>query len=180
MYLHTIAEPEASFTKEDMHAGKHTEFERKLHEDLATRTTVATQKRRVASGSEKAESKKEDEDVDGDEMVEEAETNVSEPETNSSEQENSVALDAECAALTSRADEPVQPPQCINVLQSLSQNTDDMRPVYSSHLRYSSTPSSPLPTFASLQQTHHQYTQQQSSVTNVRRLESFFESFKKF
>jgi CCR4-NOT transcription complex subunit 4 len=38
MYLHKIAEPEASFTKEDMHAGKHTEYERKLHEQLAART----------------------------------------------------------------------------------------------------------------------------------------------
>jgi len=42
MYLHKIADPEASFTPEDMHAGKHLEYERKLHEDLAARTMVSS------------------------------------------------------------------------------------------------------------------------------------------
>uniref|UniRef100_A0A7E4W4A5 RING-type domain-containing protein n=1 Tax=Panagrellus redivivus TaxID=6233 RepID=A0A7E4W4A5_PANRE len=34
MYLHEIAPPELSFTKDDMHQGKHTEYERKLLEKL--------------------------------------------------------------------------------------------------------------------------------------------------
>lgn len=34
MYLHEIAENELSFTKEDMHAGKHAEYEKKLIENL--------------------------------------------------------------------------------------------------------------------------------------------------
>lgn len=33
-------DPEASFTKEHMHAGKHQEYEKKLHEDLLVRTKV--------------------------------------------------------------------------------------------------------------------------------------------
>ena len=34
MYLHEVAEEEISFTKEDMHQGKHTEYERRLHEQM--------------------------------------------------------------------------------------------------------------------------------------------------
>ncbi|KAE9555027.1 hypothetical protein FO519_001773 [Halicephalobus sp. NKZ332] len=34
MYLHEVAPPELSFTKEDMHAGKHTEYERRLLEKV--------------------------------------------------------------------------------------------------------------------------------------------------
>jgi hypothetical protein len=34
MYLHEVAEGEISFTKEDMHQGKHTEYERRLHEQI--------------------------------------------------------------------------------------------------------------------------------------------------
>lgn len=34
MYLHEVAEDELSFTKEDMQQGKHTECERRLHEQL--------------------------------------------------------------------------------------------------------------------------------------------------
>ncbi|XP_057654985.1 GATA zinc finger domain-containing protein 14 [Diorhabda carinulata] len=38
MYLHDFGDPEASFTKEQMHAGKHQEYEKKLHENLLLRT----------------------------------------------------------------------------------------------------------------------------------------------
>lgn len=38
MYLHDFGDPEASFTKEQMHAGKHQEYEKKLHENLLSRT----------------------------------------------------------------------------------------------------------------------------------------------
>lgn len=34
MYLHDVAEEEISFTKEDMHQGKHTEYERRLYEQM--------------------------------------------------------------------------------------------------------------------------------------------------
>ncbi|KAI1717742.1 RING/Ubox like zinc-binding domain-containing protein [Ditylenchus destructor] len=34
MYLHEVADEELSFTKDDMHQGKHTECERKLHEQM--------------------------------------------------------------------------------------------------------------------------------------------------
>ncbi|XP_023019993.2 CCR4-NOT transcription complex subunit 4 isoform X1 [Leptinotarsa decemlineata] len=37
MYLHDFGDPEASFTKEQMHAGKHQEYEKKLHESLVLR-----------------------------------------------------------------------------------------------------------------------------------------------
>uniref|UniRef100_A0A183BPC7 CCR4-NOT transcription complex subunit 4 n=1 Tax=Globodera pallida TaxID=36090 RepID=A0A183BPC7_GLOPA len=36
MYLHDVAEEEISFTKEDMHQGKHTEYERRLHEQMGS------------------------------------------------------------------------------------------------------------------------------------------------
>lgn len=35
MYLHDLGDSEASFTKEEMHQGKHQEYERRLHEALA-------------------------------------------------------------------------------------------------------------------------------------------------
>ena len=35
MYLHELAEQDISFTKEDMHAGKHTDYERRLLDALA-------------------------------------------------------------------------------------------------------------------------------------------------
>uniref|UniRef100_A0AAR5PXD5 CCR4-NOT transcription complex subunit 4 n=1 Tax=Dendroctonus ponderosae TaxID=77166 RepID=A0AAR5PXD5_DENPD len=38
MYLHEYGDPEASFTREQMHLGKHQEYEKKLHEDLLART----------------------------------------------------------------------------------------------------------------------------------------------
>ena len=37
MYLHENAEPEISFTKDDMHLGKHTEYERRLIESMNSR-----------------------------------------------------------------------------------------------------------------------------------------------
>lgn len=32
MYLHSVADSEVSFTKDDMHLGRHTEYEKKLIE----------------------------------------------------------------------------------------------------------------------------------------------------
>ncbi|CAD5218476.1 unnamed protein product [Bursaphelenchus okinawaensis] len=52
MYLHEIADDEISFTKEDMHAGKHTDFERKLHEQLAERARMESIRKRVHKQSE--------------------------------------------------------------------------------------------------------------------------------
>ncbi|XP_055908925.1 putative uncharacterized protein DDB_G0271606 isoform X2 [Eupeodes corollae] len=34
MYLHELGDPEASFTKEEMHQGKHQEYEKRLHDQL--------------------------------------------------------------------------------------------------------------------------------------------------
>lgn len=34
MYLHDVADMEVSFTKDDMHLGRHNEYERKLAEQL--------------------------------------------------------------------------------------------------------------------------------------------------
>ncbi|XP_045466402.1 uncharacterized protein LOC123675156 isoform X2 [Harmonia axyridis] len=42
MYLHDFGDPEASFTKEQMHAGKHQEYEKKLHEALVSRQNTTT------------------------------------------------------------------------------------------------------------------------------------------
>lgn len=134
MYLHRIAEPEASFTKEDMHAGKHTEFEIKLHEELKARTAVATQKRRAASGStSKTDSKKQEE-------------NFSESSTNSSEQENSSSvMDSEClVAVTNIADVPIQHSSPINVLQTITNNTqmEDNQTYFTNFRPVPSSPSS--------------------------------------
>lgn len=41
MYLHDFGDPEASFTKEQMHAGKHQEYEKKLHEALLSKVAAA-------------------------------------------------------------------------------------------------------------------------------------------
>jgi hypothetical protein len=62
MYLHEVAPPELSFTKEDMHQGKHTEYEKKLLEKMAEQLEAA------AATSAKEEGTKlgpfpEDEDV---------------------------------------------------------------------------------------------------------------------
>lgn len=50
MYLHEMGDPEASFTKEQMHAGKHQEYERKLHEQLLAKT----QQQQLGNGKEQA------------------------------------------------------------------------------------------------------------------------------
>lgn len=36
MYLHEIANEELSFTRDDMHQGKHAEYERRLHQTLVS------------------------------------------------------------------------------------------------------------------------------------------------
>lgn len=41
MYLHELGDAEASFTKEEMHQGKHQEYEKRLHDALITSTTVS-------------------------------------------------------------------------------------------------------------------------------------------
>jgi CCR4-NOT transcription complex subunit 4 len=38
MYLHELGDPEASFTKEEMHQGKHQEYEKRLHDALIALT----------------------------------------------------------------------------------------------------------------------------------------------
>lgn len=38
MYLHELGDPEASFTKEEMHQGKHQEYEKRLHDALIAQT----------------------------------------------------------------------------------------------------------------------------------------------
>ncbi|KAI6233943.1 hypothetical protein M3Y99_00864300 [Aphelenchoides fujianensis] len=47
MYLHDVAEEEISFTKEDMHAGKHNDYERKLLEQLAARTQNSSKSKAI-------------------------------------------------------------------------------------------------------------------------------------
>ncbi|KAF5290119.1 hypothetical protein FQA39_LY14900 [Lamprigera yunnana] len=42
MYLHDFGDPKASFTKEQMHAGKHQEYERKLHDMLMAKMAIQT------------------------------------------------------------------------------------------------------------------------------------------
>lgn len=41
MYLHELGDPEASFTKEEMHQGKHQEYEKRLHDSLIAQTAAA-------------------------------------------------------------------------------------------------------------------------------------------
>ncbi|GAB0095266.1 myb-like protein I [Sergentomyia squamirostris] len=40
MYLHELGDSEASFTKEEMHQGKHQEYEKRLHEQLIAQTAA--------------------------------------------------------------------------------------------------------------------------------------------
>lgn len=40
MYLHDVAEEDASFTKEDMHAGRHTDYEKRLHEIMGSQIQI--------------------------------------------------------------------------------------------------------------------------------------------
>lgn len=54
MYLHEVAEEDLSFTKDDMHQGKHTEYERKLQDLLALKlqqqsAVVSTKKTNASS-----------------------------------------------------------------------------------------------------------------------------------
>lgn len=53
MYLHDFGDPEASFTKEQMHLGKHQEYEKKLHDALLNR---AVQQTAPASGQSQTSS----------------------------------------------------------------------------------------------------------------------------
>ena len=41
MYLHELGDSEASFTKEEMHQGKHQEYEKRLHDALIAATAAA-------------------------------------------------------------------------------------------------------------------------------------------
>lgn len=41
MYLHELGDLEASFTKEEMHQGKHQEYEKRLHDALISQTAAA-------------------------------------------------------------------------------------------------------------------------------------------
>lgn len=47
MYLHEIADSDISFTKEDMHMGKHAEYERKLIDTVLNRTIPQSQEKRT-------------------------------------------------------------------------------------------------------------------------------------
>ncbi|XP_063702072.1 putative uncharacterized protein DDB_G0286901 isoform X3 [Culicoides brevitarsis] len=51
MYLHELGDEEASFTKEEMHQGKHQEYEKKLHDTLI----ALTQNEELKSSAEKSE-----------------------------------------------------------------------------------------------------------------------------
>ncbi|XP_065355966.1 GATA zinc finger domain-containing protein 14 [Calliphora vicina] len=42
MYLHELGDPEASFTKEEMHQGKHQEYEKRLHDVLIASSGTST------------------------------------------------------------------------------------------------------------------------------------------
>ncbi|CAH1997107.1 unnamed protein product [Acanthoscelides obtectus] len=54
MYLHDYGDAEASFTKEQMHAGKHQEYEKKLHENFATRMNQQQQAASICDGKNSA------------------------------------------------------------------------------------------------------------------------------
>ncbi|KRG00406.1 uncharacterized protein Dwil_GK18552 [Drosophila willistoni] len=51
MYLHELGDPEASFTKEEMHQGKHQEYEKRLHDALIASSGLTLNAPTVASGS---------------------------------------------------------------------------------------------------------------------------------
>lgn len=48
MFLHEVAAEDLSFTKEDMHAGKHAEYERKLHDQMNTELKAVEQAKKRA------------------------------------------------------------------------------------------------------------------------------------
>jgi CCR4-NOT transcription complex subunit 4 len=51
MYLHELGDPEASFTKEEMHQGKHQEYEKRLHDALIAQMQQQAQQTPVSGGS---------------------------------------------------------------------------------------------------------------------------------
>lgn len=53
MYLHEIADSDISFTKEDMHMGKHAEYERRLIETVLNRNNAQSQEKRTQSWANK-------------------------------------------------------------------------------------------------------------------------------
>lgn len=54
MYLHELGDGEASFTKEEMHQGKHQEYERRLHESLIAQTAALMSSSASASAATQA------------------------------------------------------------------------------------------------------------------------------
>lgn len=57
MYLHDFGDPKASFTKEQMHAGKHQEYERKLHEMLLAKMAMQQQQQQQLQQQQQNETK---------------------------------------------------------------------------------------------------------------------------
>ncbi|WKY05137.1 hypothetical protein Q1695_005841 [Nippostrongylus brasiliensis] len=53
MYLHEIADSDISFTKEDMHMGKHAEYEKRLIDTVLNRTAAHSQEKRSQSWANK-------------------------------------------------------------------------------------------------------------------------------
>ncbi|XP_047519363.1 uncharacterized protein LOC125059146 isoform X3 [Pieris napi] len=55
MYLHELGDPKASFTKEEMHAGLHQVYERKLHQQLLNATRDRPEDRQLGNSSTNAD-----------------------------------------------------------------------------------------------------------------------------
>lgn len=51
MYLHELGDPEASFTKEEMHQGKHQEYEKRLHDALIAQMQQQAQQTPPVTGN---------------------------------------------------------------------------------------------------------------------------------
>lgn len=51
MYLHELGDLEASFTKEEMHQGKHQEYEKRLHDALISQTAAANNSNNTSQSS---------------------------------------------------------------------------------------------------------------------------------
>ncbi|XP_055680361.1 putative uncharacterized protein DDB_G0286901 isoform X2 [Lutzomyia longipalpis] len=51
MYLHELGDSEASFTKEEMHQGKHQEYEKRLHDQLIAQTAALNSNSSATNGS---------------------------------------------------------------------------------------------------------------------------------
>lgn len=56
MYLHELGDSEASFTKEEMHQGKHQEYEKRLHDTLIAQMQQQSQQTTTSNGSNSASS----------------------------------------------------------------------------------------------------------------------------